>query len=107
MVGEAPTRGGPMSDERSTDPSAEGALQFDRAEHTQETVGLSCALCGTPLLHQYYDANGKHLCEVCRHKVEAVFAARPGAKGFFKALMAGLGGAAVGAGIYYAVLAIT
>jgi hypothetical protein len=96
-----------MSDERSTGSPAEGALQFDRAEHTQEAAGLSCAMCGTPLLHQYYDANGKHLCEVCRHKVEAVLAARPGAVGFFKALIGGLGGAAVGAGVYYAVLAIT
>jgi hypothetical protein len=96
-----------MSDERSTGSPAEGALQFDRAEHTQEAAGLSCAMCGTPLLHQYYDANGKHVCEVCRHKVEAVLAARPGAAGFFKALIGGLGGAAVGAGVYYAVLAIT
>ena len=96
-----------MSDERSTGSPAEGALQFDRAEHTQETAGLSCAMCGTPLLHQYYDANGKHLCEVCRHKVDEVLATRPGAVGFLKALIGGLGGAVVGAGVYYAVLAIT
>src|SRR4051794_32113703 len=96
-----------MSDERSIGSPAEGTLQFDRAEHTQEATGLSCAMCSTPLLHQYYDANGKHVCEVCRHKVDAVLAARPGAAGFFKALAGGLGGAVLGAGVYYAVLAIT
>jgi small-conductance mechanosensitive channel len=96
-----------MSDDQSTGATAEGALQFDRAEPTQGAAEWSCAMCGNPLVHQYYDANGKSLCDACRLRLETALSAKPGPKGFFKALAAGVGAGVLGAVIYYAVRATT
>jgi hypothetical protein len=96
-----------MSDEQSTGAPAEGALQFDRAEPTQGAAEWNCAMCGRPLVYQYYDANGKSLCEDCRQRLETVLSAKPGPRGFFKALGAGLGAGVLGAVIYYVVRATT
>jgi hypothetical protein len=96
-----------MSDEQLAGAPAEGALQFDRAEPTHEAREWSCAMCGHPLVNQYYDANGKSLCGGCRLRLETALSAKPGPKGFFKALAAGLGAGVLGAVIYYAVRAIS
>ncbi|HEX4966458.1 MAG TPA: hypothetical protein VF173_36960 [Thermoanaerobaculia bacterium] len=83
------------------------ALQFDRAEPTQAAAGWSCALCSQPLVHQYYDVNGKSLCSDCRLRLETTLKTRPGPAGFLKALVAGVGAGVLGAAIYYAVRAVT
>jgi hypothetical protein len=96
-----------MSDEQLAGAPAEGALQFDRAESTRGAAEWSCAMCGNPLVHQYYDANGKSLCDGCRLRLETALSAKPGPPGFFKALAAGLGAGVLGAVIYYAVRTIS
>ena len=79
-------------------------MQFDRADFVQpaseETV---CAVCGEPLHGHYFDINGKMACERCRYGVEAALSQQGGAGGFVKAAFAGLGAAAAGSALYYAV----
>ncbi|MES1211095.1 MAG: hypothetical protein ABUL63_02045, partial [Acidobacteriota bacterium] len=83
-------------------------MQFDQAEIAEDAVKtFECAFCEAPLTRSYFELNGQPACEACRYKVEAEMAVRPGVRGFLKAAMAGAGAAAVGAGLYYAVRALT
>jgi hypothetical protein len=97
--------------EPSDAPSTSSPLQFDRAElpssGSPEAQEVACAFCRAPLYSYYFDLNGQMACEACRYKVEEEFKTRPGLSGFLRAAAAGFGAAVVGAGIYYAVLAIT
>ena len=97
-------------DQPGTMPQEAGGLQFDRAEYQaeagRETEALQCTFCRTPLRSSYFHLNEQMSCEACRYRVEQEHQTRPGAAGFFKAAMAGLGAAILGCGIYYAVLAI-
>lgn len=92
-------------------PLTSSPLQFDRAElpsgGSPETQEVACAFCQAPLHSSYFDLNGQMACEACRHKVEEELKKRPGVSGFLRASAAGFGAAVVGAGIYYAVLALT
>ena len=92
-------------------PSTPSPLQFDRAElpssASPEAQVVECAFCQTPLYSSYFDINGQMACEACRYKVAEQLQARPGVTGFLRAGAAGFGAALVGAGIYYAVRAIT
>ena len=84
------------------------SLQFDQADFGSEgQQKFACAFCQAPLVSSYFDLNGQPACEACRYKVEAEMATSPGMSGFFKAALAGLGAALVGAGVYYAVLALS
>lgn len=84
------------------------SMQFDQAELDKEvSQKFECSFCQAPLVSSYFELNGQPACEACRYKVEAEMAESPGMSGFFKAAMAGLGAALVGAGIYYAVLALS
>ena len=98
-------------DQPGTTPQEAGGLQFDRAEYQaeagREAEALQCTFCGTPLQSSYFQLNEQMSCEACRYRVEQDHQTRPGAAGFFKAAMAGLGAAIVGCGIYYAVLALS
>lgn len=93
-----------MPDDLQASASNAGEMQFDRADFVQpvseETV---CAVCGEPLRGHYFDINGKMACERCRYGVEAALSQQGGAGGFFKAAFAGLGAAAAGSALYYAV----
>lgn len=96
-----------MDQDRSTAPEQTG-MQFDQAEFGGEGARkFECSFCQRPLGSSYFELNGQPACEACRYKVEAETATGPGASGFFKAALAGAGAAAVGAGIYYAVLALS
>jgi hypothetical protein len=95
----------------SSAPADASSLQFDRAEYApeaaQEAPGkLQCAPCGRTLLSSYFELNGVPTCAECREKIEKSFRPRPGFSGFLKAAAFGLAGAAVGAGVYYAILAL-
>ena len=84
------------------------SMQFDQAELDEEvSQKFECSFCEAPLVSSYFELNGQPACEACRYKVEAAMAKKPGMSGFFKAALAGLGAALVGAGIYYAVLALS
>lgn len=96
-----------MDQERSTSPQ-QGGMQFDQAELGSEGEReFECSFCQAPLSSSYFELSGQPSCEACRYKVEAELATPPGVSGFFKAAMAGAVAAAVGAGIYYAVLALS
>ncbi len=84
----------------------EDNLQFDRAESSgsarPDTV---CTRCNAVLDQSYYEANGKPFCPSCRDAIEADLARKTGS--FPLALALGIGGALVGALLYFAVAAIT
>lgn len=85
-------------------PANPGEIQLDRADFTgSRPAGARCDVCGNALLGNYFEINGKMACERCRYEVEAAFQRRGGAGGFLKALFAGLGAAAAGSVLYYAV----
>ena len=82
-----------------------GDLQFDRAEPA--TAGAvaptSCTVCKQPLVGSYYAINGRAVCASCHDKV-----AQHAASGsFITAFLLGLGAAALGAGIYFGIEALT
>ena len=83
-----------------------GGLQLDRAEYA-ESAPERCAACGQGLGGCYYEVGGRICCAACQERIVAVLAARPGAAGFLRAAAAGLGAAAVGSAIYFAVRAAT
>ena len=83
-------------------------LQFDRAESgDQGSNPASCTSCKNPLQGSYYEANGAVVCEACRTALEKEWNRGSGAGRFGRALLFGIVAAAVGAGLYYAILAVT
>jgi hypothetical protein len=82
-------------------------LQFERAEHAAPSGGAACAFCKQPISSSYYEVNGQVTCQRCRGQI---LAARnkgsPGAR-FAKALGLGAVAAAVGAGVYFGIEALT
>ena len=83
-----------------------GSLQLDRAEYA-ENAPERCAACGQGLGGCYYEVGGRICCAACHERIVAALAGRPGAAGFLRAAAAGLGAAAVGSAIYFAVRAAT
>src|ERR1700687_5472802 len=79
-----------------------GSLQLDRAEY-DENAPERCAACGQTLGGSYYEVGGRVCCADCQQRLVAAFAGRPGPAGFLRAAAAGLGAAAVGSAIYFAV----
>jgi len=85
---------------------AAGSLQLDRAEYA-ENAPERCAACGQALGGSYYEVGGRVCCPSCQERLVAAREGRPGPAGFLLAAAAGLGAAAVGAAIYFAVRAAT
>jgi len=83
-----------------------GSLQLDRAEYA-ENAPERCAACGRALGGSYYEVGGRICCTACQERIAAALAGRPGAAGFLRAAAAGLGAAAAGSAIYFAVRAAT
>lgn len=82
-------------------------LQFDAAEPAGSATALTCANCGAAITDSYHMLNQTVLCERCRTMLEAAVTTPPDTAEFTRALLFGLGGAAAGAALYYAVLVIT
>lgn len=87
-------------------------LRFDRVI-TQSTssappnkLAVICAACQTPIDTAYYDANGSILCNRCCIVAKSAAETPRGIAPFITAGVFGLGAGVVGAGIYYAVIAI-
>jgi hypothetical protein len=97
------TKGDAMT---STD-APKPTLQFDAAEPATASATSACAACNRALTDSYHTVNAKLLCEACRRRLESAWTSGAGAANFGRAFIFGLGAAAVGAGIYYAVLALT
>src|SRR4051794_25117603 len=88
-------------------PAADAALQFDEAERPAAATvkGVTCGNCQKTLTGVYHMLNTNILCSSCRQRLDREYGSGSGR--FGKALLHGLGGAAVGALIYYVVLAVT
>ena len=86
----------------------EEPLQFDAAEPVAGGVGvLACANCGAVITGSYHMLNQAVICATCRGVLEAHLVSTSHAAPLLRALVYGLGAAVVGAGLYYAVLALT
>jgi len=91
-----------------TGSSGAAHLQFDQAQFSDsQAAGLKCTMCECTLTRTYYQVNGQVACGLCYAKAQAVANVKPGFIGLLKAVAAGTAAAAVGALLYYAVLAIT
>lgn len=82
-------------------------LQLERAEFDQAEARTSCAMCARPLERRYFQVNGQSVCTLCCGRVKAQLAAGSPMKRALLALVAGVGAAAVGSIVYYAILALT
>ena len=82
-------------------------LQFESAEFEGAAKKAACAACGAAIHDAYYEVDGKVTCESCRYKAEAARAGGSGPGRFVKAAVFGGVAAALGAGLYYGVSALT
>lgn len=82
------------------------ALQLDTAEPLAEKAATTCAGCKRELTASYFTIGPQIACGACRDAVVARLAAREG-ESFGRALLFGLGAAAVGSAIYFAVAKVT
>jgi len=86
--------------------SAEASeLQFDTAESSSASSDLRCVGC-QEALGTYYEVNAGRVCRRCRDKLLAAFNA-PHLGGLLRATGLGVVAAALGAGLYYGVAALT
>lgn len=88
----------------------EEPLQFDVAEQPDAgtgPTGVPCTSCHVPVTGYYYQLNGHVLCVPCREQLVASLAAQGGIVGLLKAILFGTIAAAVGAGLYFAILKLT
>lgn len=92
-----------MSSDATGVSSSEG-LRFD--EPAGGTGAPSCGQCQTPIGDAYYEVNGHVVCPACKAALEQS-PAGSGASRLARATAFGLGGAVLGAGVYYAILAVT
>ncbi|MBI5368446.1 MAG: hypothetical protein HZA54_15525 [Planctomycetes bacterium] len=93
-------------------PAAE--ISFDRAEPRRAEgpggaagAAAACAVCRRPLTDEYYACGDKTVCPGCRIGVLQALTGGSTAWRLARASVAGLGAAAVGAGIYFAISALT
>ncbi|MEE8523640.1 MAG: hypothetical protein V3T72_06885 [Thermoanaerobaculia bacterium] len=93
-------------------PAAEepaGELQFDRADFGEAAPAgtQQCTLGGETITGAYYQINGAVACEACYAQAVASRTGGSGVGRFARATYFGVLGGAVGAGIYYGIVALT
>ena len=84
-----------------------GDLQFDRAEFSGGAEPAACAACRAPIRDTYYEVDGQVTCDRCRRRAEFERTQGSAPARFAKAAVFGTAAAAVGAGLYYGVRALT
>lgn len=83
-------------------------LQFDKADVSESDPGpLTCHACERTLHDAYFEVSGQPSCEKCRYEAEERHNQGSGAGRFGRAVVGGGFAGLLGAGIYYAVLALT
>ena len=82
-------------------------LQFEQAEFKGEPAAIACASCGAAIQGTYFQVGQAITCEQCRWRLEAEASGGSSGIRFVKATMLGVVAAAIGAGAYYAVRALT
>jgi hypothetical protein len=88
-------------------PASDG-LRFDKADVTEVSAGtLACHLCNRQLHDTYFEVSGQPTCERCRYDVENEWTRGSGVGRFARAVLGGGFAGMIGAGLYYAVLALT
>jgi hypothetical protein len=92
-----------MSPDATRVSSPEG-LRFD--EPAAGAGAPVCGRCQAAIADAYYEVNGHVVCAGCKTALEQS-ATGSGASRMLRATAFGLGGAIVGAGVYYAILAVT
>ncbi len=95
-----------MSDPTSASPGS-GTLQFDHADRGPTPAELTCAACKQPIRAAYYDINGNLTCQRCRGQIVGAWTRGSPAARFAKALLLGGVAAALGAGLYFGIEALT
>lgn len=68
--------------------------------------GVTCVACHCTIDVEYFDINGQSVCETCRTQIAAHATTPKGAGVLARASLFGFGAAILGAGLYYAVIAI-
>src|SRR5438034_6987921 len=84
-----------------------GTLQFDHADRGPTPAELTCAACKQPIRAAYYDINGNLTCQRCCGQIVGAWNRGSPAARFAKALLLGGVAAAVGAGLYFGIEALT
>jgi hypothetical protein len=92
-----------MSSDATRVSSPEG-LRFD--EPAAGAGAPICGRCQAAIADAYYEVNGHVVCAGCKTALEQG-PTGSGASRMLRAMAFGLGGAIVGAGVYYAILAVT
>ena len=82
-------------------------IQFDRAEFRGDQIPVVCASCGAAIRSTYYQVGQAITCEQCRWRADSETGAGSAIGRFVKAALLGVVAAALGAGLYYAVRALT
>jgi hypothetical protein len=82
-------------------------LQFERMEPREGAAETSCAACQRRISDVYFEAAGRIFCATCRDGVLAAQAGGSGAARLAKALVFGVGAAAVSAVVWYAIVKLT
>lgn len=87
----------------------EDEINFDTHETESHTSvdGVNCHLCDQSIKREYFDLNGSVCCELCKVAVEDEYAGGFDIQDFIKSFMLALPIAALGAGLYYAIAALT
>jgi hypothetical protein len=98
-----------MEQQPPNDPAAAGELQFDRADFGEAAPAgpLQCKVCNQPIAGAYYEINGEVVCAACQAKAVALRTGGSAVGRVLRATAFGVLAGAVGAGIYYAILALT
>lgn len=84
-----------------------GGLQFERAEPTGSSPGLTCASCSKAITMTYFEVNGNVVCQRCRSQIVSAWNRGSSAGRFARALGLGLVAATAGAGLYFGIAALT
>jgi hypothetical protein len=84
----------------------QSGLQFERAEF-EAPAALGCAACKRPIGDSYFELNGHVICPPCRDRALAERGDGGGASRLARGTVFGLGAAALGTVVWYAVREIT
>ena len=87
--------------------SSSTPLRFDEPAPVEGAQAPACTQCSTSIRTSYYELGGHVFCPACKGRFETELSRGSGAGRFARAAAFGLGAAAVGAGIYYAILVLT
>jgi hypothetical protein len=82
-------------------------LQFDYADMAAAAQGVVCATCKQTVADRYYEIDGQITCAPCRGKLADTAGGAVRLGRFVLAALAGAVAAGLGAGLYYAVAAIS